>query len=1095
MILQDKINQFINRAQSKITELCIDTASNLNEAYSDNRDIVLVNELSDAISCFQDELLDWNDYEKELVVDYYNYRANLINIPIVTFNDLNTYIVNGAIGSTGNAWVDPLNALSKVVNSNHQTVLDEIDRLDDRIDGLDFSTLIPQEILDEIDANTTARHTHSNKPILDSVTQDHLDSIASNTAHRNNSSLHVTAAEKTVWNGKVSTTQLADGLATKAPLVHTHPFSDIPGLTDAFATLAPEKGDKGDRGDTPIFQVGTVTDGENLEVRIDNASTLYPVINFVIPLAEDGEDFKIDKYGISSERLRSTYNDVEEGYTYLGTDNGILYFRKPFDESSNPISAITTSGWYGVQFMGKDGWSPELSASVIDDTKTVLVLKGWMGGTGVAPSLDITTYTTYLGRNGYTYNIADAINIKGTQGIKGDAGKIMFPDLAGGIAERDTVDTAPKDFIFLDNVNGVIYRKLSASVGDWSTGYQWKGDKGDKGDPGESTPVEVQVFEKAEFIPQITAPDHKEGVVFFDDVEDALVYYNSVSGLANQIGRELWVRVKNQNGYVIPNGTVVYINGAYDAFPTVDLADCKDYTKSRVIGITTMDITGNGGIGYVTFFGRVSTLNTVAWEHGTILYLNPNVPGGFTNTTPTGGNFKVRLGVVTRQSATEGTIDVSVYSNEYSVETISERGFPEKSELTLGFDNSTRTISLTPTVNKYRFYIQGNKFTKTSVESIVLPADEGVYVVYYNASGVLSYLYNPTITQLVGLIETYPLVAYVYWDATNSRATFVGNELHWSKGYGIRNHVKDHLTQGAVFGTGFEQTDDVTTGNGSLATDAQFGVTTGSMYDEDILHTLPGFISTVGVTRVLYTSSLGYPRYSKLTGFSVLTTGTGRLAYNPLNNGLVECGDNTYVWYHLFASGTVVTSEGLCTFVGRSNYISRADAYEGLSVDLVNIQRTALPSPEFVPIASRLYQTRNTYTNAVKARLVPADTNNSLFVDWRYSKLIGSSGVGGGSGTIIPEFTDAEFKLMDNVDTTKVAMFQVENISANNTREFVFPDKNGTFAMVSDIIVYNQGDILPSTAGYKSGDEFLHTTNMIRYKVYDDTVQKIWIEI
>ena len=75
MTLQDKINLFINRAQTKIAELSTTVASDLSEAFVDSANIDLEIELVDAIESLQSETLQWTNYEKELVVDYYSYKA------------------------------------------------------------------------------------------------------------------------------------------------------------------------------------------------------------------------------------------------------------------------------------------------------------------------------------------------------------------------------------------------------------------------------------------------------------------------------------------------------------------------------------------------------------------------------------------------------------------------------------------------------------------------------------------------------------------------------------------------------------------------------------------------------------------------------------------------------------------------------------------------------------------------------------------------------------------------------------------------------------------------------------------------------------
>lgn len=59
---------------------------------------------------------------------------------------------------------------------------------------------------------------------------------------------------------------------------------------------------------------------------------------------------------------------------------------------------------------GFNGWSNRL-AVVADGSREVLKLVGWTGGTGNPPIANL-----YVGATGYVEDIADAINIKGTNG-------------------------------------------------------------------------------------------------------------------------------------------------------------------------------------------------------------------------------------------------------------------------------------------------------------------------------------------------------------------------------------------------------------------------------------------------------------------------------------------------------------------------------------------------------------------------------------------------------------------------------------------------------------------------------------------------------
>ncbi len=49
-------------------------------------------------------------------------------------------------------------------------------------------------------------------------------------------------------------------------------------------------------------------------------------------------------------------------------------------------------------------------------------------------------------------------------------------------------------------------------------------------------------------------------------------------------------------------------------------------------------------------------------------------------------------------------------------------------------------------------------------------------------------------------------------------------------------------------------------------------------------------------------------------------------------------------------------------------------------------------------------------------------------------------------------FTDSEFSIINATDTTKKAFFDASTITTGTTRTYIYPNKNGTFAMLSDIL-------------------------------------------
>lgn len=156
-------------------------------------------------------------------------------------------------------------------------------------------------------------------------------------------------------------------------------------------------------------------------------------------------------------------------------------------------------------------------------------------------------------------------------------------------------------------------------------------------------------------------PSYAEGKVFWDKDENTLALMSDQDGPILQIGQETWLRVINNSLADIPDGSVVYINGALNNRPSVALAMANSEATSMVVGITTQIITA-GQEGYVTIHGVVHGFNTELISAGTILYLSDTVAGGITDVEPTVPNQKIKVGH-TLNSQVDGSVFVSVELN------------------------------------------------------------------------------------------------------------------------------------------------------------------------------------------------------------------------------------------------------------------------------------------------------------------------------------------------------------------------------------------------------------------------------------------------
>lgn len=153
----------------------------------------------------------------------------------------------------------------------------------------------------------------------------------------------------------------------------------------------------------------------------------------------------------------------------------------------------------------------------------------------------------------------------------------------------------------------------------------------------------------------ISAPEYREGRIYYDNNAKTLTVYSDTPMTSLNVGEELWVTALNNTGSIIPDGSIVYINGASGDLPTIALARADTYVTSRLVGVTTMPF-GIGGRGKVTVYGIIHDLNTAALTGGSIVYLSTFTAGNFSLFRPTAPNYDARIGVCLKQDGATGEI-------------------------------------------------------------------------------------------------------------------------------------------------------------------------------------------------------------------------------------------------------------------------------------------------------------------------------------------------------------------------------------------------------------------------------------------------------
>ncbi|MCP4900040.1 MAG: hypothetical protein GY906_23980 [bacterium] len=145
-------------------------------------------------------------------------------------------------------------------------------------------------------------------------------------------------------------------------------------------------------------------------------------------------------------------------------------------------------------------------------------------------------------------------------------------------------------------------------------------------------------------------------------------------------------------------------------------------------------------------------------------------------------------------------------------------GWPKVPGVTLAFDDGNMRLTVTDGGSAH-YYINGVKYTLGGNKTVDITDTEGIWFLYFSGATLTASQTPWAITD-----DDKALVAYVYWDATNNKALFLGNELH--------GYVMDAATHSYLHHTGGAQWDD-----GLAVSDAgseDINVSAGDLHDEDL---------------------------------------------------------------------------------------------------------------------------------------------------------------------------------------------------------------------------------------------------------------------
>jgi hypothetical protein len=380
---------------------------------------------------------------------------------------------------------------------------------------------------------------------------------------------------------------------------------------------------------------------------------------------------------------------------------------------------------------------------------------------------------------------------------------------------------------------------------------------------------------------------------------------------------------------------------------------------------------------------------------------NPVIPGTASLTIPTGTTAQ-RPGTPTNGMVRYNTTtkDVEFYEDDKWVNHVREdvlfdqrepTGFIDRTTSTISFDDTTRTFTIAPVGLFYEYFYRGERVRKTTPDTVIIPDVEGTYYFYFDSNKILQQ--STTIPDF----STNVLISFMYWNADDNVTEFFADERHGITMDGA-THRYLHFTQGFQWVNGADIGNFTITGTGNANTDAQFSLSNGRFYDEDLIVNINHATTPTNayeqtltpVAKCRITWLVGTDKFrSTLTpqDYPVILD-TNRIFYNFFdgsNWSRVEASEGYFVAAWVFASNALLNPIGVLMGQRQDATLNDADVNNALS----SLNLSHFEIPEIKPLYRLIFQTSSTYTNAVKARLVRVDD----------LRLIQTTAVGISSGT------------------------------------------------------------------------------------------------
>ncbi len=467
-----------------------------------------------------------------------------------------------------------------------------------------------------------------------------------------------------------------------------------------------------------------------------------------------------------------------------------------------------------------------------------------------------------------------------------------------------------------------------------------------------------------------------------------------MNGVTGSIMQDSFFNVKNQTGSSIPKGTVVRAAGTVGASGRILIAPFLadgTYNSKFCIGVTAETI-ADGADGKVTAFGSIRQIDTSAFPNGTVLYASPTTAGGFTSTEPSNPNNIVTVAIVVYSDNNNGEIFVRPTFISSQADLINSLGF-------------------TPVTNARTLTINGTTYDLTADRSWSV----GTH------TGSLTSGYIPKATGTTSLTDG------LLYDTGS--AVLLGTQTAGSGKFMVYSTTADNHYQAVGAAPSFRFADAITnptyTGIIGMATASNnfiIGAAAGDMVLSNNTNSAGNFLFGTGATeRMRINATTGNISINNTNNtFRLDVTGTVRFTGQLTLGSTITNGTFTYTLPG--ATGTLALTSDIQT-----GYVP----YTGATAD-VNLGTYALTGKDLTVGGAGTTTGRLNFTQRTSALLVDSGAT--------YLTAAGTA--------------DLFINYSQGNGNYRVVSISSALLSNNTLRYHYLPDKNGTFAMTSDLSGY-----------------------------------------